>query len=171
MRIEFGDLVVDERMAKNLEDVIKTNWVSEGIKVKQFEESWGNLFNYKNNVSMDNGTSADIAACMTLYDLGAKRGDEIIAPALAFAAVGNSILTAGFKPAFVDVERETLNINPNKIGKKVTPKTKAIMAVHTMGKPCDMNPIREIADKFRLRIIEDSREAYGSNYNGKFVGH
>lgn len=171
MRIEFGDLVVDERMAKNLEDVIKTNWVSGGPKVKQFEKEWGNLFNYKHNVSMDNGTSADIAACMTLYDLGAKRGDEIIAPALAFAAVGNSILTAGFKPVFVDVERETLNINPNRIEEKVTPKTKAIMAVHTMGKPCDMNSIKEIADKFRLKIIEDSCEAYGAKYNKQFIGH
>jgi len=171
MRIEFGDLVLDERAIKHLDDVVKKNWVSGGLKVEQFEKDWGKLFDYKYNVSMDNGTSADIASCMVLYDLGAKRGDEIIAPALAFAAVGNSIIASGFKPIFVDIEKETLNINPNKIEEKITPKTKAIMAVHTMGKPCDMNSIKEIKDKYDLRIIEDSCEAYGAKYNGKFIGH
>jgi len=171
MKIEFGDLVLDNRVKKNFVDILKTNWVSEGKKVKQFEEEWGRLFNYKYNIAMDNGTSADIAACMTLYDLGAKRGDEIIAPALAFAAVGNSILTAGFKPVFVDVDRETMNINSDKIEEKITPKTKAIMAVHTMGKPCNMDVINFIADKNDLSIIEDCCEAYGAKYHGKFVGN
>ena len=170
MRIEFGDLILDDRVKKNFDDILKTNWVSEGEKVRKFEKEWGKLFDYRYNVSMDNGTSADIAACMTLYDLGAKRGDEIIAPALAFAAVGNSILAAGFKPVFVDVERKTLNINLDKIEEKITPKTKAIMAVHTMGKPCGMDTILDIAKKNNLHVIEDCCEAYGARYNGKFVG-
>ena len=171
MRIEFGDLKLDKRAWKNLKEVLETSWVSGGPKVKKFEEGWGKLFDYKYNVSMDNGTSADMAACMVLYDLGAKRGDEIIAPALAFAAVGNSIVAAGFKPVFVDIERHTLNINPNKIEEKITPKTKAIMVVHTMGKPCEMEKICAIAKKYNLFVIEDSCEAHGSKYKGKFVGH
>lgn len=171
MKIEFGDLKLDERTKFNLEDCVKTNWVSAGPKVKKFEEEWGKLFNYKHNVSMSSGTSADMAAFMILYDLGAKRGDEIILPALAFAATGNSIIAAGFKPVFVDIERETLNINPNKIEEKITKKTRAIMAVHTMGKPCNMDGIINIANKNKLDIIEDCCEAHGAKYNGKFVGH
>lgn len=170
MRVEFGDLIIDGRMRKHLDDVLDSNWVNEGKKVHQFEDEWGKLFGYQHNIAMSNGTDADIASCMALYDLGAKRGDEIIAPALAFVAVGNSILASGFTPVFVDVERETMNINPRGIEEKITPKTKAIMAVHTMGKPCDMDSITEIAEKYKLRIIEDSCEAHGAKYKGKFIG-
>ncbi len=107
---------------------------------------------------------------MTLYDFGAKHDDEIIAPAFAFASVGNSILMAGFTPVFADIERETLNINPSKIEEKITPRTRAIMAVHTMGKPCDMDKIKDIANNHDLRIIEDGCEAHGAEYKGKYVG-
>jgi dTDP-4-amino-4,6-dideoxygalactose transaminase len=170
MRVEFGDLKLDERVAKHFGEILKTNLVSGGPKVKEFEEKWGKLFDYKYNVAMSSGTSADIAACMTLYDFGAERGDEIIAPALAFAAVGNSIFAAGFKPVFVDIDRQTLNINPNLLEERITDKTKAIMAVHTMGKPCDMDSILKTGKKHHLKIIEDSCEAHGARYNGKFVG-
>ena len=170
MRIEFGDLKLDQRVAEHFKDIMATNWVSEGPKVKQFEEEWGKLFNYKNNIAMSSGTSADIAACMTLYDFGANREDEIIAPALAFAAVGHSIVAAGFKPVFVDIERETLNIDLKKIEEKITSRTKAIMAVHTMGKPCEMDSIMEIARDRDLYVIEDSCEAHGAKYNEKFIG-
>jgi len=171
MKIEFGDLRFDERTSKHLEECVKTNWVSEGNKVKEFEENFGNLFGYKHNISMSSGTSADIAACMTLYDFGAERNEEIIVPALAFAATGSSILAAGFIPKFVDVERKTLNINPHKIREAINEKTKAIMAVHTMGKPCDMNSIKEIARVNNLFIIEDSCEAHGAKYDGEFIGN
>jgi dTDP-4-amino-4,6-dideoxygalactose transaminase len=171
MRIEFGDLVLNEIAEKNLKEVLRTNWVTGGPRVEQFEKEWSDLFNYKFSVSMDNGTSADMACCMTLYDLGAKRGDEIIVPALAFAASGNSILAAGFTPVFVDIKRETLNIDPAKIQEKITDKTRAIMAVHTMGKPCDMDAINDIAKKNNLFVIEDSCEAHGAKYKGKFIGH
>lgn len=171
MRIEFGDLKLNERAEKHLKDVLKTSWVSGGPKVKQFEEEWSKLFGYKHSIAMDNGTSADMAACMTLYDLGAERGDEIIVPALAFAAAGNAVIASGFNPVFVDIEKETLNINPSKIEKEITFKTKAIMAVHTMGKPCEMDSINRIAGKNNLYVIEDACEAHGARYKGKRVGH
>ena len=170
MRIEFGDIRLDEMTKRNLLEVVNTNWVSGGPKVKKFEEEWGKLFDYRYNVAMNSGTSADIAACMTLYDFGAKRGDETIAPALAFAAVGNSILAAGFIPKFVDIERETLNIDSDKIEEKITSKTRAIMAVHTMGKPCNMEKIMNLAKRNKLYVIEDSCEAHGAQYKGKYIG-
>jgi len=171
MRIEFGDLKLDSRTKKHLDECVRTNWVSQGKKVKEFEKNFGKLFGYKHNIAMSSGTSSDIASCMTLYDFGAKRDDEIIVPALAFAATGNSILTAGFIPKFVDIDRETLNINPKKIEENITSKTKGIMAVHTMGKPCEMDSIMEIARENKLYVIEDSCEAHGAKYNGKIIGN
>ena len=171
MEVTFGTLKIDGAMKRNFREVFKAHWVTQGQMVKRFEDEWGRLFDYNYNVAMANGTCADIAACMALYDFGAKRSDEIIAPALAFAAVGNSILAAGFNPVFVDIERETLNINPRKIDEKITPKTKAIMAVHTMGKPCEIDTIAEIAKKHGLCVIEDACEAHGAKYKGKYVGH
>lgn len=171
MRISFGDLKVSSESRKHIEDCINSNKISGGEKTKLLENAWGNLFDYKYNVAVSSGTSADMAALMTLYDtVNAKLGDEIIAPALAFAAVGNSIRAAGFTPKFVDIERETMNINPELIEEKITPKTKAIMIVHTMGKPCEMKKIGDIADKYKLRIIEDCCEAHGGKYNDKFLG-
>jgi len=171
MRVEFGDLRLDERARKHLLDVMETNWVSAGPKVRAFEQGWGELFDYKYNIAMSSGTSADMAACMTLYDVGAERGDEIIVPALAFAAAGNAVLAAGFKPVFVDIERDTLNINPDLIEAKVTSRTRAVLAVHTMGKPCEMEKITKLAKIRGLRVIEDACEAHGASYRGKRVGH
>src|SRR3989344_1378351 len=170
MKIEFGDLKISEEAVKHLEEVIKSNRISGGTKVKRLENSWGELFGYKYNLAVSSGTSADIASCIALYDFGAKPGDEIIAPACAFAAVGNSIRAAGFKPAFVDIKRETLNINSEKIEEKINSKTRAIMAVHTMGKPCEMDRISNLAKKYNLKIIEDCCEAHGGKYKDNFVG-
>lgn len=171
MRIEFGDLRIDETAKEYLLDCVAKNWISGGPKVKKFEEEWGKLFNYQHNLAVYSGTGGDIGACLALYDLGAQRGDEIIAPALAFAAVGEAILQAGFTPVFVDVEKETLNINPRLIEQKITPQTRAILVAHTMGKPCEMDTIMEIARKHKLIVIEDSCEAHGAKYKGKFIGH
>lgn len=170
MRIEFGELRIDESAKRNLMDVVNTNWASGGPKVKKFEGEWGKLFDYKHNVAVSSGTSADISACMALYDFGAKRGDEIIAPALAFAAVGESILAAGFNPVFADIRRDTLNIDPSLIEERITDKTRAIMAVHTMGKPAEMDKICDIAREYDLKVIEDSCEAHGASYKGKTIG-
>ena len=171
MRIEFGDLKLNELAKENILSSIKNNWISSGTMVKRFEQEWSDLFNYKNSIAMSSGTSGDMAACMALYDFWAKRGDEIIVPALAFAAAGNSILAAGFKPVFVDIEPATLNINPDKIEQAITDKTIAILAVHTMGKPSNMNKISELTKDYNLKIIEDSCEAHGAKYKNKFVGH
>ncbi|HLC31670.1 MAG TPA: DegT/DnrJ/EryC1/StrS family aminotransferase [Candidatus Nanoarchaeia archaeon] len=173
MRIEFGDLRLGDPALQNLLQVVKTNWASGGPLVKQLEEKWGKLFGYKHNIAVSSGTSADTVACMALYQYGAKpySGDEIIAPACAFAAVGESILMAGFKPVFVDIKRETLNIDVSKVEAAITPKTRAIMAVHTMGKPCEMEVIMALAKKYNLKVIEDSCEAHGAKYKGKMIGH
>ncbi len=175
--LEFGQLRFDSNSKKNLERVLGRIYVKPfGSEVEEYESRWGKLFGFKYNVAVNSGTSADTVACKTLYDLGVERtgnarDNEIIAPALAFVAVGTSIADAGFTPVFADVDRETMNIDPSKIEEKITPRTRAIMAVHTMGKPCDMDSIMTIAKKHDLKVIEDCCEAHTAEYKGKRVGH
>lgn len=170
MRIEFGELKIGKIAQHHLNDVVKSNWASSGEKVKLFEEKWSNLFKYKHSKAVSSGTDAVINAVLSLYEFGAKRGDEVIVPALSFIATANAVLAAGFKPVFVDIKAETLNINPSLIEEKITNKTKAILPVHTMGKMCEMDKIKELALKYDLWIIEDACEAHGARYKGKFVG-
>ena len=170
MKIDFGDLIIGDTAKRYLQRVLDKNWVSEGDNVKEFEDKFAAHFGYKHAIATSSGTDADICSCTALYDFDAKRGDEIITGALSFVATANSILAAGFIPKFVDIELETLNMDPSKIEAAITDKTKAIMVVHTMGKPCEMDSILKIAKKYNLMIIEDACEAHGATYKGKVVG-
>ena len=170
MRINFGELVIGDIAKRYLQRVLDKNWASEGDNVKEFEEKFAAHFGYKHAIATSSGTDANICSCAALYDFGAVRGDEIITGALSFVATANSILAAGFIPKFVDIELETLNIDPSKIEAAITDGTKAIMVVHTMGKPCEMDSILEIAKKYDLKVIEDACEAHGATYKEKVVG-
>lgn len=170
MRVNFGDLKIGDIAKKYVQRALDKNWISEGENVRDLERRYAARFGYKHTIAVSSGTDADIVSCASLYDFGAKRGDEIILPALCFVACANSILAAGLIPKFVDIEVETLNIDPSKIEEAITKKTKAIMVVHTMGKPCDMDPIIKVAKKHNLKIIEDACEAHGATYKGRVVG-
>ena len=169
MRIDFGDLIIGETAKKYLQKAIDKNWASEGDNVKQFEEDFAKLFGYKHAIATSSGTDADIVACVALYDFGAERGDEIIVPALSFVSTANSILAAGFTPKFVDIALETLNIDPSKIEEAITDKTRAIMVVHTMGKPCEMDTILKIAEKYDLKQKNSVSRILSELINGGYV--
>lgn len=170
MRVNFGDLIIGNTAKKYFQKIFDKNWASEGDNVKEFEEKFAKKFGYKHAIATSSGTDADICCCASLYDFGANRGDEIITPALSFVATANSILAAGFIPKFVDINVETLNIDPSKIEDAITDKTRAIMVVHTMGKPCEMDTILKIAKDYNLKVIEDACEAHGAKYKNKFIG-
>jgi len=170
MRINFGDLVIGDIAKDRIKKSLDKNWVTEAENVKEFEEKFAKQFGYKHAIATGTGTDACIAALASLYEFGGKRGDEVIVPATTFVATANAVLAAGFIPKFVDIELETLNINPDKIEEKITDKTIAIMPVHLMGKPCDMDKILKIAKKNNLRIVEDCCEAHGAKYKGKYIG-
>lgn len=169
-RINFGDLEIGPTAKKYIQRAVKRNWISESDNVKEFERSFAEKFGYKYAAATSSGTDADLVACASLYDYGAKRGDEIILPAACFVSCANTILAAGFQPVFVDCDIKTLNIDPDKIEAAVTKKTRAIMVVHTMGKPCEMDTIMKIAKAHKLKVIEDSCEAHGARYKGKIIG-
>jgi dTDP-4-amino-4,6-dideoxygalactose transaminase len=170
MRISFGDLKIGDTARNYIRRALDKNWISEGDNVREFERRFAARFGYQHAIATSSGTDADIVSCASLYDFGANRGDEIIVPALSFVSTGNSILAAGFIPRFVDIKIDTLNIDPDAISKAINRKTRAIMLVHTMGKPCEMDAIMEIARAHRLMVIEDACEAHGATYKGKVVG-
>ena len=165
-KVPFGTVSITDKAKKLIDEAIAGRWLTKGKYVKEFEEKFAGLFGVKYGVAVSSGTDADAIACAVLYDFGARRGDEIIVPALTFVATGNAVLQAGFKPVFVDVRRETLNMDPAKIEQAITPRTRAIMPVHLMGKPAAMDEIMAMARKHKLYVIEDAAEAHGAEYKG-----
>lgn len=170
MRIPFGTLNISAKSKKLIREALSNNRISCGKYVREFEKRFSGLIGTKEAVAVSSGGDAAALAMATLYDFGAKRGDEVIIPALSFVSTGNSVLEAGLAPVFVDIEKETLNINPSKIKKAITRRTKAIMPVHLMGKPAEMDTIRNIARKYSLFVIDDAAEAFGAVYKNKNIG-
>lgn len=171
MQIPFGTITVTEKSKKLINEILDTKRLSQGKYVRQFEEKFAQLLGIEHAIAVSSGTDALMIALSTLYeDKNVKRNDEIIVPALSFVATGNAILHAGFTPIFADIEQKTLNIDINEIESKITERTRAIIAVHLMGKPADMNAINVIAKKHNLMVLEDAAEAHGAKYYGKNVG-
>lgn len=169
-KIPFGTITITTKAKELIMEALENKRISSGRLVREFEKKFAELYGVREAVAVSSGTDADALALAVLYDYGAKRGDEIIVPALSFVATGNSVLHAGFTPVFVDIKRETLNINPGLIEQAITEKTRAIMPVHLMGKPADMDSINEIAGRRNLFVIEDAAEAYGAEYKGRTIG-
>jgi dTDP-4-amino-4,6-dideoxygalactose transaminase len=169
-KIPFGTVSITPEARRLINGALEAKWVTKGRYVKEFEEKFAALFGMKHGVAVSSGTDANALACATLYDCGARRGDEVIVPALSFIATGNAVFQAGLTPVFVDIKRETLTIDPDKIEAKITKRTRAIMPVHLMGKPAEMDKVMALAKKHGLKVIEDAAEAHGAEYRGQKVG-
>ncbi len=169
-QVPFGTVSITDKAVELINKALASKWVTRGKYVQEFEEKFAALFGVDYAVAVSSGTDADAIACATLYDDGAERGDEIIIPALPFVATANAVVQAGFKPVFVDVDRHTLNMDPKGIAAVLTPKTRAIMPVHLMGKPAEMDSIMQIARDNNLKVIEDAAEAHGAEYRGQKIG-
>ncbi len=153
---------------KRLTKVIDIGYVSTiGPFVSEFEEAFAKYIGTKRAVSLQSGTAA---LHMALYELGIGKDDEVIVPSLTFIATINPVLYVGAKPVIVDVDPETWNMDPERIKKAITSKTKAIIPVHLYGNSCDMDAIMEIAREYNLYVIEDATESLGATYKGKFTG-
>lgn len=167
MRIKFGELHLNQKSIDLANECFKDNWNSLGPKTELLEAKYSELFSYKHSVAVNSGTSALICALLTLYDKGAKRGDEVIVPALSFIASATAITFAGFTPVFVDI-KEDLTIDETKIPQAITDRTVAIIAVNLMGTPADLPYIRQTANIHGLTVICDNCEAYGSTIHDNF---
>lgn len=149
-------------------DCLDSTWISsKGKYIKKFEEQFAAKIDVKHATTVSNGT---VAIHLALLALGIGAEDEVIVPTLTYIASVNAISYTGAKPVFVDSLRNTWQIDPEDVRKKITSKTRAIMVVHLYGHPCDMDPIMELAREHNLFVIEDAAEAFGSRYKGKSVG-
>lgn len=165
--IPYGRQTIDEDDINAVIDVLKSDYLTTGPKIAEFEQAVASYTGAKYAVAISNGTSALHAAC---FAAGIGQGDEVITTPLTFAASANCVLYCGGTPVFADVDPYTYNIDPKDIRKKITDKTKAIIAVHLAGQPCDMDEIHSIAQEHNLIVIEDGAHALGSVYKGKKVG-
>jgi dTDP-4-amino-4,6-dideoxygalactose transaminase len=157
----------DQNELIEVKAVLDSGWVAQGPKVKEFEEKVAKYIGLPYAVAVSNCTAA---LHLSLLSLGIKKNDEVLVADYTFPATGHSVLYCGGKPRFVDIDMKTYNIDPDKIEKKITRKTKAIIPVHTFGQPADMAPIMEIAQEYGLKVIEDAACAFGAKYNNKFAG-
>jgi len=149
-------------------DCIQSGWISSlGKYVRDFEEHFAAYCGARYGVATFNGT---VALHLLAATLNLGPGDEVIMPSLTYVATANAIRYTGATPVFVDSERETWNIAPNTVVEAITPRTRAILAVHLYGHPADMDPLRAIAEEHNVLLLEDAAEAHGACYKGRRVG-
>lgn len=146
---------------------IRSGWVSQGPLVREFEERFARYVGAKHAVATTSCTTA-LHAALAVSGIGS--GDEVIVPSLSFIATANAVVHCGARPAFVEIDPGTCNMDPEKIEGSITKRTKAVMPVHQMGLPADLDRIKEIVDKHGLILIEDAACAIGSAYKGTRIG-
>lgn len=167
-KIPVCEPLLGKKELQNVEDCIKTGWISsKGKYIDEFEQKFSKFCGVKHGITTTSGTTA---IHLALAALGIEPGDDVIIPDFTMIATANPIVHLGAKPVFVDSEMQTWNIDPKKIEEKINKNTKAIMVVHIYGHPCDMDPINEIAKKHSLYVIEDAAEAHGAEYKGRKTG-
>lgn len=165
--IPYGRQTIEEDDIQAVVDVLRSDYLTTGPKIAEFEKMVADYVGAKYAVAISNGTSALHAAC---FAARIQPGDEVITTPLTFAASSNCVLYCGGTSVFADVDPKTYNIDPEDIRRKITDKTKAIIAVHLAGQPCDMDEIHKIAKEHDLLVIEDGAHALGSVYKGKKIG-
>lgn len=168
MYIPYGTQAIDEDDIQAVVDVLRSDFLTTGPSVAQFEKKVAEYVGAKYAVAVSNGTAALHVACLAAC---IKEGDEVITTPITFAASSNCVLYCGGTPVFADINPITYNIDPEDIKRKITSKTKAIIAVHFTGQPCEMDEIHAIAKEHNLIVIEDAAHALGADYKGKMIGN
>ena len=165
--IPYGRQWVDASDIREVIKVLKSDWLTQGPKIKEFEEALCKYTGAKYAVAVSSGTAALHISCLAA---NIKRDDEVITSPITFVASANSISYCGGKPIFADIQEDTVNIDPEEIKKKISPNTRAIIPVHFAGHPCDLEEIKEIAEKYNLSVIEDAAHAIGAEYKESKIG-
>ena len=165
--LPFAKPSIAEDAIKEVVESIRSGWLAMGPKTIRFEENFSKFTGASWSLSVNSATAG---LHTVLLALGIGPGDEVITTPMTFAATVNTIMFVGAKPVLVDIDRNTLNIDPDNIERAVTKNTKAIIPVHFAGMPCDMDRIEAIADKYGLAVIEDAAHALGASYKGRMIG-
>lgn len=172
LKVPFLDLKrqydqIKDEIKDSLQDVIESTGFIGGPYVDKFERRMEEYLDVRHVAGCSNGTDA---LMLGLRACGVRPGDEVITTPFTFFATAEAIAAVGAVPVFVDIRREDYDIDPGLIEPAITKKTRAILAVHIFGAPCDMDSINDIADRYGLRVIEDAAQAIGSTYKGKKAG-
>jgi len=163
----FGSPRIEEPEIEEMVSTLRSGWIGTGPKVSQFEELFCGYIGTPYAMALNSCTAA-LHVSMIVAGIGP--GDEVITTPMTFCATANAIIHTGAKPVFVDVKRDTMNIDPDLIEGSITSRTRAIVPVHFAGRPCEMDPIMEIAQKYTLLVIEDAAHCIEGVYRGKKIG-
>ncbi|MBT9253592.1 MAG: DegT/DnrJ/EryC1/StrS aminotransferase family protein [Brockia lithotrophica] len=165
--LPFSPPMIGEEEIQEVIDTLRSEWITTGPKTKEFERRFQEFLGAPGALALNSCTAALHTALVTL---GIGPGDEVVTTPHTFAATANVIEHVGARPVLVDVEPDTLNIDPSRIEAALTPRTRAILPVHFAGHPVDLDPIREIAQKHGLALIEDAAHALPARYRGRMIG-
>jgi perosamine synthetase len=165
--IPYGRQSIDEDDIKAVLEVLRSDWLTTGPKVVEFEQAFADYVGAQETVAVCNGTAALHAA---MYALKIEPGDEVIVPAMTFVSTANCVVFQGGTPVFSDVDPGTLLIDPASVEAHITPRTKAIIAVDFAGQPCDYDSLRALANRHSLTLVADACHSLGGSYKGFPVG-
>jgi perosamine synthetase len=165
--IPYARQWIDEEDIRAVAEVLRSDWLTTGPKVVEFEKAFARFVGAREAVAVSSGTAALHSA---MHAIGISQGDEVIVPPMTFAATANAVVFQGGTPVFTDVDADTLLLDPNEVEGKVTPRTKAIIAVDYAGQPCDYDALRSIAARHGLILISDACHALGAAYKGRKAG-
>lgn len=163
----FGSPLIEQPEIEEVVASMKSGWLGTGPKVHKFEEMFAEYKGSKYSMALNSCTAA---LHLSLLAIGIKSGDEVIVPTMTFTSTTSVVIHAGGTPVFADCKKDTMNIDPADIERKITPKTKAIIPVHFAGRACEMDAIMEIAKRHKLKVIEDCAHAIETEYHGKKAG-
>ncbi len=158
-RIRICEPVIGEEEVKRVVEVLRSGWLAYGPIVREFERRFAEFVGVRYALAVTSGT---VALKLILQALGLGPGDEVIVPCFTFAATANVVVGVGARPVFADIELETYNLDPDSVVEAITSRTRAIIAVHLYGHPADMKALREIAEDYKLVLIEDAAQAHGA---------
>jgi perosamine synthetase len=165
--LPYGRQSISEDDIQTVVDVLRSDWLTTGPKVAEFEEALAARVGAKYAVAYSSGTAALHGAA---FAAGLKPGDEAITSPLTFAATANCVLYQGARPVFADVSPDTLNLDPDLLAERITPNTRAILPVDYAGHPADLDPILALGERHGLTVIEDACHALGADYKGRRTG-
>jgi perosamine synthetase len=165
--IPYGRQHIDSEDIQAVVDVLQSGWLTTGPKVSEFESAFADVVGAKYAVAVNSGTAALHAA---IFALGIGPGDEVIVPAMTFAATANCVVFQEGIPVFADVNPDTLLIDPFSVADRVSPKTRAIIAVDYAGQPCDYDALMKIAGKYNFALVADACHSLGARYKERPVG-
>jgi len=163
----FGAPAIEDAEIQEVIASMKSGWLGTGPKVARFERDFAAYKGAKYTAALNSCTAA---LHLSILAAGIKPGDEVITTPMTFCATVNAIIHAGAIPVLADVDPKTMNIDPEQVKAKITPKTRAILPVHFAGRPCDMDSLMDIAQQYNLKVIEDCAHAIETEYKGRKAG-